>query len=58
MFDKKAYNKEYNANIPKELRKIYKDRYLATEKGKIYRQNINRRYREKKKLLQLQSVCV
>ena len=49
----KQKQKEYQANIPIELKRLYRKTYLATEKWKIYKREKNRRYREKQKLLKL-----
>jgi hypothetical protein len=47
------YVREYQKNTPRELKRLYEKTYLATEKGKLYKQAKNKRYREKQKLLKL-----
>lgn len=50
---RKLYVKDYQKNIPIELKRIYEKRYLFTDKGKKYKSEKNRRYREKVLLLKL-----
>lgn len=47
------YVREYNQQTPRELKRLYEKTYLATEKGKLYKQAKNKRYRDKQKLLKL-----
>lgn len=47
------YVREYNRSVPIELKRHYEKTYLATEKGKLYKREKNRRYRERQKLLKL-----
>jgi len=43
--------REYRLGIPKELKKIYQNRYYATEKWKETKKRKNSQYRLKKKIL-------
>jgi hypothetical protein len=43
----KLKEKEYQNNIPIELKRLYEKTYLITDKGKAYKREKNRRYREK-----------
>jgi len=43
----KADEAEYQRGIPIELKRIYEQTYLMTEKGKAYKIAKNRRYRER-----------
>lgn len=47
------YVRAYQKSVPIELKRHYEKIYLATEKGKLYKREKNRRYREKQKLLKL-----
>ena len=52
---RRLYTKDYQKNIPIELKRLYEKRYLFTDKGKKYKSEKNRRYREKVLLLKLQN---
>ena len=47
----KEQEREYQASIPIELKRLYQKTYLMTDKGRRYKSEKNRRYRERVLLL-------
>jgi hypothetical protein len=52
----KQKEREYQKGIPIELKRLYEKRYLMTDRGKKYKSEKNRRYREKVLLLKIYDV--
>ena len=52
-YKNKEQEREYQKQIPIELKRLYEKTYLMTEKGIAYKKAKNRRYREKVLLFKL-----